>query len=1187
MLILFLKIKTWLIDHLHSRKMWLEVGPIILLMGLTLPILASQPGTVDHDAIRYMTWALNILEGRGYTDIDGTMVTVRPPLYPLLLAALFHLAGASIFTAVWITKIFGICFNLLITYAIGRRLYGRVTGLLAGILLNGTIGLATLYNEIKIDPIIIVFLNLSILFLITAYQEKKLPLAILAGFLLGITFLGKDTALLWLPLPLYLILVTPSFRTKQHIEMAYLIWLLFIFTLVPWWVWFYIQTGNIYMAGQITKSWGWMIKWFLLALPFLVFGLWLLRQAIFRRLSFLGRLPGWFYFGVGFISWAAISRLFLILLWWGWVQPLDRFVIAGIEFFQKTLVEHLEGFQFVPWAWLLIMILAISRKQEQQPDRALLFLGMTCIPIWLFISDFPDTSVGRFDEIRQMLALVSVSYLALARTITFSIETILNLIFILGRRRFLFEAVLTTSLLIGIAGSGLKQNISFMQSRNDDEPYHLRDQTVRNRMTPAVLNVTDWLEQNVPANSNILLISPLYHHSFYFLMLERFNFFQLPFLYKYNNLMVLDDEFCLAARPGGVSKAKPECVNKKFLYLVKIPDGPWANNYHMNFQDDLEQYLIEKKIDYIYIALKPNYFQLTLRYLTSLFSQNFSSLAFELRYKGRMGDLEFYIYKVHPEYLDHLDTPPLLLDYEYTWTHLISEARETLGDNDLYPLLKALGNREIRFIEENARNEIPNVYAHLGDIYRLHRQAEAAIRQYRAALALNYDQAQRYLSLAEEMHFDYPDLAGPLILAGDASWQLNQPTEAQQFYEKAISMPSIPTDLLSAAYNGLGKIKLTAGEIEAAIFYYKESLELIPVISTQKRIVQLQGLLAQQQNDLETALALQRTAAKLGQGDNFSGFYLEDEPEYPLYDLLKEPRVVEPSSNQNLVRDDIFVFNDVPQKVLFQHPPSKVTFSLKIPEKAHLRFSIALSPEVWQPGKGDGVEFQVHLQQESNARYKLLDKYIDPKNIETDRKRHTYDIDLASWANQTVTLIFTTEPGPNQDARYDWAGWVDLRVVQPGYYSFLSHFQEADIQSTSQDQVHLDWMVIDNQLRDVIFAHPPARVTYPVHVRPGSFLCFGMGMDPEVWLPEKGDGVQYDILVQGDGKDSIIFSHYLNPKNMPDEQVWVDQCIDLSKFANEDISLSFITSPGLKNDTGYDWSGWSNPILLVRPSLTY
>ena len=266
------------------------------------------------------------------------------------------------------------------------------------------------------------------------------------------------------------------------------------------------------------------------------------------------------------------------------------------------------------------------------------------------------------------------------------------------------------------------------------------------------------------------------------------------------------------------------------------------------------------------------------------------------------------------------------------------------------------------------------------------------------------------------------------------------------------------------------------------------------------------------------------------------------------------------------------------------YPPAQITYSIPILSNQFLQISPALSPEVWQPGKGDGAQFDIYID-DGYTKQHPFSKYIDPKNIPADRKWHDHEIDLSPWAGQTVTLTFATDCGPNNDCRYDWAGWGEPRIVQPVAYNFLTELPNADHGGADDKQVRQDTLTIDSEPRAILFQHPSNWVTYRVTMPQQAMLHFGLGIDPAVWSPDKGDGVEYNLYVRKPDEPYVlyqVFSRYVDPKNNPEDRRWLDLLVDLSDYSGQTVDIIFEASPGPAGNANFDWGGWSNPVLVAN-----
>lgn len=272
------------------------------------------------------------------------------------------------------------------------------------------------------------------------------------------------------------------------------------------------------------------------------------------------------------------------------------------------------------------------------------------------------------------------------------------------------------------------------------------------------------------------------------------------------------------------------------------------------------------------------------------------------------------------------------------------------------------------------------------------------------------------------------------------------------------------------------------------------------------------------------------------------------------------------------------------QRTLDMHPRSQASFDVLVPAGAKLAFSIALAPAVWQIGLGDGVQFSVNVDAGSGVR-SIFMAYIDPKNIVEDRDWLDYVIDLSDYVGKKITLTLATAPGPNNDDQYDWASWGEPRIEPAVNYNFLDNLAFAKIELINAEfgQANKSSLVIDNELRDILYQHPTSRVIYSVSLPPSPVMQFGLGISEAVWSPENGDGVEYIIFIRDlQNPDTLyqVFQKTIDPKNNPDDRKWFDEQLDLARFGNKSVEIIFEALPGPNGNFDFDWGGWSNPVIL-------
>jgi tetratricopeptide (TPR) repeat protein len=255
------------------------------------------------------------------------------------------------------------------------------------------------------------------------------------------------------------------------------------------------------------------------------------------------------------------------------------------------------------------------------------------------------------------------------------------------------------------------------------------------------------------------------------------------------------------------------------------------------------------------------------------------------------------------------------------------------------------------------------------------------------------------------------DSGAPKYFTGQAMEALGRTGQAEAAYIDAFARaPTEAQPLLS-----LGRLQWAAGRREEALESLGTAVTAAPGWGDAHTAL---GNLLRAGGDHDAAAEQFRLAWELD-GDVCDGV---------LFDFaahIAEAEVVSPG--QEYVLNDYFTVNGDRRRVLYEHPDSRVSFDINLPENAYLEFSTALSPASWdQPG--DGVVFSILVDDGSGSTV-LYEVYVDPKSRLADRRWRPARMDLAAYAGSPVRLEFVTAGGPADDTSFDWAGWGRPRLV--------------------------------------------------------------------------------------------------------------------------------------------------------------
>jgi len=137
-----MKLKTW--------ERWSLVGLILLAWALRwIALLDTPPGWRDDDLIELYTFSKEIWESGPELYFAGA--SGHEPLYHTLRAPLLAAAGLNQASARWQASVFG-TLAVLLTWAVGRRLFTREVGLLSGALVAVSFW-ALMYSRVAVRHI--------------------------------------------------------------------------------------------------------------------------------------------------------------------------------------------------------------------------------------------------------------------------------------------------------------------------------------------------------------------------------------------------------------------------------------------------------------------------------------------------------------------------------------------------------------------------------------------------------------------------------------------------------------------------------------------------------------------------------------------------------------------------------------------------------------------------------------------------------------------------------------------------------------------------------------------------------------------------------------------------------------------------------------------------------------------------
>lgn len=199
--------------QLKSSTWFVLVALFVVALSLRLGAVEWMGEAPQKDALQYHQIAVNIVSGSGYS-LDGVEpTTLRPPVYPIFIAAIYALSGVDYKNVLVVQAVLN-ALLLLPLFWLALKISGSsVVGIFAATLvtLHTSFEIVTrLYAENILIPLMLAFVIL--IYQVISYAPHRMRYAIAAGLVAGLMGLTKPEYSMLGLISLCLALLLPTVR---------------------------------------------------------------------------------------------------------------------------------------------------------------------------------------------------------------------------------------------------------------------------------------------------------------------------------------------------------------------------------------------------------------------------------------------------------------------------------------------------------------------------------------------------------------------------------------------------------------------------------------------------------------------------------------------------------------------------------------------------------------------------------------------------------------------------------------------------------------------------------------------------------------------------------------------------------------------------------------------------------------
>ncbi|MEE9200842.1 MAG: glycosyltransferase family 39 protein [Candidatus Brocadiales bacterium] len=178
---------------------------IILIIGFSLLLYIpglNVPGLGGSSELRYAAVTREMLEDGHWIVpyFHGEIYVHKPPLYFWTAALLSEAGGTVTETTARLPSVLSAVGTVLVTYFLGRSLFGPRAGLLAALMLACSPKFHSYAHAVRLDVMHTFFFTLSLALFYYGYTNKQRLHLVLAGLALGLMALNKGPLTLYFPM---------------------------------------------------------------------------------------------------------------------------------------------------------------------------------------------------------------------------------------------------------------------------------------------------------------------------------------------------------------------------------------------------------------------------------------------------------------------------------------------------------------------------------------------------------------------------------------------------------------------------------------------------------------------------------------------------------------------------------------------------------------------------------------------------------------------------------------------------------------------------------------------------------------------------------------------------------------------------------------------------------------------------